>query len=176
MATVTTTATPYCTVARLFDLADWRVVADWCSDGRQRPTRRAVLDPNDSAGKVAANAVMAASGDVETFAMAGGKYTPAILNSLTGATKARLESLTAACAVWLLAARRNPAATDMRGVPGVQAAKEALEQLRKGELIFGIVESQEAAAMHAVPMYDRDNGAGRTVTNASRFFGYRGND
>lgn len=175
VSTVVTSSTPYCTVRRLFDLVDWRIVADWASAKvGTRPTRRAILDPDDPSGAVALRMVLAASGELESYALSGARYSPEDLQGLTGAQAAFLESIVAGLAVWKLAQRRHPGSAKPKDIPGVQMAVESLEALRKGERIFGIQEVQEAAVMDTVSIEPAETDLRRTVNAARRMFGRRG--
>lgn len=118
--------------------------------------------------------VLAASGELESYALSGARYTPADLQGLTGATQAFLESVVAGMAVWKLAQRRHPGSAKPKDIPGVQMALESLEALRKGERIFGLEEVQAAAVMETTTIELDEDDPRRTVNAARRMFGRRG--
>lgn len=170
---VSTSATPYATTADLWVHSDWRTVADWVANDDNRPSSiHAMNDPTTVVGGIVYKHLLRASGEVELSCQTGGRYSPADLASLTGATKEALVALVCTIALWRMAARRQPLAE----VPAQMVmAHETLSALRKGELVFGVVANIESAAgLDAIEFSSQLNNPSRTVNQASRFFGHRG--
>lgn len=158
----------YLTVANFLLRCDQRTVADLVSDdGTAVDT--STLATND---KLIA-ALVDASGLVEGSAMRGGKYSPSDLAALTGVAAGRLYRLITEIAVRYLYERRP----DKGPAPEMsKLALEELELLRKGESVFGTVETFAAQSMdHEVEtsrrVVDRDG----TSFQSRRFFGRRSN-
>ncbi len=141
-----TSAAPYCTPAALIEGRDRRQVADLCSDDGDgpRPTYRCLLDAGTPPGQILLASLSAASWDVESACVAGGRYTPADLQALTGVGRAGLVRLTAALAFWRLMQRRHPATSSPKSVPGAEEAADTLERLRTGERVFPFQETADA--------------------------------
>lgn len=114
----------------------------------------------------------AASGLVEAAALRGERYTPTDLGTtLSGVSADLLKKMVCELAFWSLYARRNPTA-EMS--PSALWAFNMLDQLEKGERIFGFDEHAEAG--------NPDNGfmtqsewdtLGLASDQADRFFGQR---
>lgn len=175
MPTPVTSATPYCTTARLLDYCDWTLVADWAADpsspNEPRPTRAALLDATSDAGKIVARFLAAGASDIEQACFARGMYVPADLAALTGNAAVGLEKLNAGLTLWGLANRRNPGSADMAKIPGAKAALDTLEALRKGEKVFPLAAQIDAGSgMDAVPFVDGTD-PNRLVNRLSRLFG-----
>lgn len=170
------TATPYCTVSRLFQFHDWHQVADMVRDGEgARPTRQCLLDSTSVEGALLVRLLLAVSGELESACLVGDRYSPEDLQALTNSGLARLEKLTADLCFWGLSQRRQPNAADPRTVPGALLALQELDRLRTGERIFGF---QEAADAGLPSVSDPDptqfqNGSG-AILGASRLFGSHG--
>jgi hypothetical protein len=115
-------------------------------------------------------ALDAAAGEVESACLMGGRYTPTDLATLTGVSQKLLWRTIARLALGdLLGGRRQPL---MPTPESVKESRVLLEQLRKGERIFGLVELQTAAQPSLI-----DDAASTTrpsITKiASRYFGFR---
>lgn len=175
MPDVVTNSTSYLSAVNFLDHADWRLVADWCGDGDgPRPSRAALLDSTSEPGRVMALALLTASGELESYCLRAGLYSPTDLAALTGATKAFRDKVIAGIALWDLANRRNPGAADPKSVPGAILAGDAMEALRVGERIFGLASVRDSAGSEAVAAYVADSlSSTRTVYRAARFFGSR---
>jgi hypothetical protein len=176
-AEFTTSPVSYCDVSALFDHIDETIVADAVLDNRNatRPTAAEMSNAATVAGRRVQKALLAASGEVETAALAKRLYTPADLLSLTGAIRIKLEATVAGIAVLYLYGRRAPATGKHEELPLVRHSQETLDKLRTGERVFGFIANLEAGAgMSAVSITpDTYRGDIDTVSEASRFFGQR---
>lgn len=174
--TPNTTSTPYITASDLFRFVDWRVIADLVSDDdtAPRPTRAALADAGTDEGAVVVEHLLAASGELETACLAGGRYDPEDIQAMSGAGLRYLKRLVASLTFWSLAQKREPASADPDKVAGAGATLAVLEQLRKGERILPFAETQAAGGgPTTTPNYDcaTEPGGSRTVAQASRLFG-----
>lgn len=178
MPTVTTSATPYCTVEQLFLFVDWRIVADAVrdDDDAPRPLRATLLDDTSDQGALLVDMLLTASGTLESACLARTLYTVADLAALTGATAKYLQQVVAGLTVWNLFGRRAPAAGKPDEIPAVRAASDALERLGRGETIFGLADQRTAGVGPTTITQDDvvSNNQRYTVTAASRYFGVRG--
>lgn len=163
-------SSPYLTAARLKYYRDTRRVLDLLRDDDTPATWADAVDSTTDPGKRLLAALQGASGEVEEWALAGGRYAPADLAALTGNQLARLEGLVADLAFWRLSVVRHP---DCRpeDVSGAEPALAALARLGEGKTIFGTVEAA-AAGVTATADLDR-TGDGTTVLEARRYFGDR---
>lgn len=122
----------YATADDLVNCFDAGILGDVASDNgiQVEPT---VLAAN---AKIV-SALARASGDVEAACLAGGIYTIDQLGALTGNALAMLVDITCCCAMCKLLRRRPTKSTEelQKGVCG--EAKEHLEALRKGQMVFG---------------------------------------
>lgn len=165
-----TGSTPYLTAARMWLYRDERPVRELLLDDDTMATEADAEDSGTDAGAILLAALVGASGEVEEYAMVGGRYLPADLAALTGNAKGRLEGLVADLAYWRLAKRRWPKLTEDE-VAGVAEAKAALKRLADGETIFGTVEAVDASVPKTATLDPGDDR--RTVRYAGRFFGNR---
>jgi len=144
----------YCSPAELFQFHDWQQVADLVRDGDgPRPSRAMLLDTGSAAGQIVQQALLAASGELESACLAGNRYRPGDLVALTGGTTAsavRLKKLVADLAYWSLMQRRQPASADPKNCPGAQQAIDTLQQLREGQRVFGFAETGDAGLASTV--------------------------
>lgn len=165
-----TGSAPYLTAARVWVYRDERRVLQLLRDDDAPADKADAETATTTEGGRLLAALAGASGELEEYALAGGRYTPADLAALTGNQLARLEGLVADLAFWRLAKRRWP---DCRpeDVSGAAEALAALERLGRGQTIFGTVESA-AAGLTATADTDR-TGTGTTVLESRRFFGNR---
>lgn len=165
----------YCTPEQMLLACDYRNVADWANDDDgPRPSRAALLDPDSVPGQVLLAAIQEASGDIAAAAFARAHYTPDDLAALTGSAAVMLHGMAARLALWALANRRNPGTADPQKVPGLAQAQQRLEELRNGTKIFPLQGQADAGAGMAAITFVDTAAAGRTVNQASRFFGPRG--
>ncbi len=175
-----TSSTSYCSISRFFAFHDWRIAADAVMDDDQspRPSKAALLDSTGAYGSVIDAALQAASGEVESACLAGNRYSPTILASLTGVGLAFLEKLVADLGFWRLCQRRMPIGANIENVPGAKLAMETLERLRKGEQIFSFQEAADAGLPDVAEPAESNSWQGDRliVREAGRFFGTRGRD
>lgn len=165
------TATPYCTVVRLFVHHDWQQVADLMRDGDEpRPTRLCLQDSTSDPGANLLLILLAASGALESACMIGNRYSPTDLAALTNSGLGRLQKITADLAFWALAQRRQPGSADPKSVPGALQALEELDRLRDGDRIFGFVESA-AAGLPSTANPDPGQRPDAVTGLAARYFG-----
>lgn len=173
MPTPVSSATAYCSAAAFLESYDARTVGDLCSMNGTRVSASALLsDP------VLARALLGASGMIEAACLVAGRYAPADLQALTGASRAFLERLAADLALGLLIRGRPD-----RKLPVPPQFNEVvraggwLDQLRGGERIFGLQETQDAGQISADRETQSVVEARRLVTQrARRFFGSRTRD
>lgn len=165
-----TGATPYLTAARTWLYKDSRPVLELLTDDDTIPPEGDAENDATEAGAVLLAALVGASGEVEEYAMVGGRYLPADLAALTGNAKGRLEGLVADLAFWRLSKRRWPRLKP-EDVSGAAEALAALKRLADGETIFGTVEAVEASIPNVTTLDPGDDR--RTVRAAGRFFGNR---
>jgi hypothetical protein len=174
VGTPASSATSYCSVPQFLYYYDWRSVADLVSDLGARATQSSLTsDPNLAA------ILLAASGRVESATFRGQRYIidPVSgqndLASLIGASASTLQKLVADLAFGFLFERRpNPG---VEPPISYQLAIATLDQLRDGELVFGLVETM--AAGHSSHLTENAwNAAGRNLSSfvARRYFGRRG--
>ena len=168
-----TSATAFASARQLTTLVDWRVIADCVADTPGRVSRRALRDATSLPGSTVAQLLLQATGTILRYAQTGGKYQPADLLALTGASQADLVGLTCGTALLLCVGRRNVTAEIVKRLPLAAEAKETLERIRKGEMVFGLLEATQTSSMEASPMICNEQIGGRTVQKAYRFFGYR---
>lgn len=170
---ISSTAT-YCTAARFTNRIDWRSVADFLSDdGVRLPTKTAV-----EANAILAQLLKAASGEVESVAMVGGRYTADDLRAIADAVTATnatelLADIVAGIAFWKVLRRRPD---PNRPVPeATKEAREWLEKLASGATIFGTQEAADAGVVDSVmeTRSDIENTRKPLTFIASRFFGER---
>lgn len=166
MPTPNSSAASYATVTQLLQYHDQRQIADLVKDNDTRETGVAT-------NAYVLAALKRASGELEMACTMGKRYTPADLNAINGVSREALIGLVCDLAYWHLVKRRHPGAT-LENVPGALTAYGILGQLRKGELVFGLLEQQEAALMETITRVPNDEeDRRRTVTQAMRFFGHR---
>lgn len=130
-------STPYASASDFSERYDIRTIGDLLSD----------LGVRLPAGQVLTSSrltylLMQASGQVESAAMAGKRYTTEDLAALTGNSKEYLKGIVCDLVIWILMGRRP---TREGGVPEiVKGALEALELIRHGHRIFAFTETQDA--------------------------------
>jgi hypothetical protein len=164
-------STAYVSATDALFFIDARWVGDLVNDIGVRSTN---LDANATWQA----ALDAAAGEIESAALAGGRYEPADLVALVTVTPPattplvsgrRLQALNAGLAAGLLLSRRQPIGErpDM-----VRYAEEMLEQLRKGERIFGFIETQKAGQPDRIDDLD-PNTRPQLSGRDRRYFGIR---
>lgn len=132
----------YATGANLVERYDVDLIGDLAQDTREDMEREAVAThPNVLA------ALLDASGDVDASMLAGGRYTPTQLSTLSGNSLNHLIRITCAIAMALLIERR-PDRVNLELAEGLRKpAKAHLEALRRGENVFGIQEVIESGTI-----------------------------
>ncbi len=166
--TVLTSATSYASATDLLNCHNAAQIGQWCNDAGVTLTPGAII--NDS---VVAAALLRASGEIEMSCVRGGRYTPADLAALTGASQAALKGIVCDLAYYFLA-RRRLESKNAEEIAGYEAIQKKLEDLNTGELIFGFVETTQASNMSTIDTAnDSRKLLNRPTEMASRFFGQR---
>lgn len=174
MAQTPVVSATYCSAAQLLIYHDWQQVADLVRDGNgPRPQRAALLDPNQPSGAILAGLLGSATGQLNSAALIGNRYTPDDLAALTDAGLLYLQKIVADLAYWQLAQRRQPMSANPDSVPGAREALETLEKLKNGERVFAFAETADAGLPEVV--VPRVTSGPQTVRYASRLFGSHGN-
>lgn len=174
MSTPASGSSPYCTTAQLVSCSDERAVRQLLSDVGAMVTGDLDDDPT------LALFLGAASGLVESAASTGERYLVNAdendLTALTGNSKLFLAKMVADLALHDLWTRRKNGKPGDRPPVNVERAEKFLEQLRLGERVFGILESQQSGALDTVveTSYEVDQRRG-VIVEADRFFGRRNN-
>jgi hypothetical protein len=116
---------------------DVRTLGDLLADNNVRLTSSQVQNST-----VLAELLLQASGELETACIAGQRYLPADLSALRGASQSKLKGIVCSLAFQALMDRRpNIIAQEPKAIG---KAFELLNQLRQGERIFSLVESEQA--------------------------------
>lgn len=132
--------TAYATGSDLIARYDVDLIGDLATDDRETQDRDSVA----SNVKVA-TALADASGEVEVAMQAGGRYTVAQLQSLTGNSANHLKQIVCGLAMAALYRRRPEAARRETIEDLTRDSREAIKSLRRGENVFGIVEHIDAS-------------------------------
>ena len=173
-----TSAAPYCSAEAFFDYHDAEAVADLLRDkDAPRPVLAALKTTATALGSKLNRFLLAATGEIESAALEGKRYTPTDLAALTGSAKEFLVRLTADVAFWRLSRRRQPLSADSKRVPGADDVEETLQKLKDGQRIFGFVESADAGLDKAIQsrIEEQPTGDPNPVTHrAKSFFGTHG--
>lgn len=164
MATPISASTSYCSPAQFLEVVDNTILGDLVMDDGTRATPTALL--TNTKLQFALNA---ASGELEMAALVGERYSPSDLQALTGVMAYRLQELVAWLALGKLMGRRNPA---IEKYPEIEDAQFALQAIREGVRIFGLVEAQVAGLMAQVSNTSFNARPLPSLT-ARRFFGIR---
>lgn len=170
--TPNTTATPYASGSDLVIKRDWRTVGDLITDDDTRPANAAAV----AASSVVADAMLTASGEIESSCYYGGRYSTADLTALTGAGQALLKQICCDLAFWILKKRRSPSVNPDQ-VSGAMEAFEKLDKLRLGEKIFPFTETADASLGESHQAIDPNSTTNPPISSiARRYFGGRSND
>lgn len=165
--TVLTSSTSYCSVAEFLKRVDVRTVGDLASDDTTR-VEASALTTNEKV----LTALEDASGEVESAALLGERYTPDDLNALTGMAQAKLQRLVADIAMALMIERRP--SLKVPPPPGIERTQEWLNMMAQGERIFGFQEVAEAGHLdHEVLTKDEVEDRAGLVYQARAYFGTR---
>jgi phage gp36-like protein len=148
---------------------DVRALQQLTSD-TDSPTVSGSLASNDRMLAVLADA----SGMVEAACSVAGQYLPADLQALTGVSLSFLKRLVCDLAMGLLILARP--GLQMDTPEAYERALETLKELRQGELVFGLIQQQDAGHLDVDVEPRRDvelrNGI---VVESARYFGVRNN-
>lgn len=162
---------PYATVADVITQCDVRTLGDFLSDTGTRLAQQEVED-----SEFLIDALGQASGDLEAACMAGGRYTLADLQALTGNSRRILANVVVGLTLEQVFDRRPDRKPPGLGLRKVEKAHTRLESLRKGEWIFALKEQADAGRQshRRETSYDVESRNLSTFI-ARRFFGRRGN-
>ncbi|MDE2101458.1 MAG: hypothetical protein KGL39_29705 [Patescibacteria group bacterium] len=149
---------------------DWRTIGDLCSDTGTRLTLAQLLGP-----PVNVNLQVAlddAAGELEAACLVAGRYSPAALLTLTGVAGRYRDRIIAVLAMSHLVWRRPDL---KKALPSqYEDVQKALDLIRLGERVFGLVEVEQAGQITDYVEQPQDffnrNGV---VNQARRFFGQR---
>ncbi len=161
-------STAYATPSDLIVFRDFRIMAQWILDDNTIPDVSSFL-----ASSVVSQCLLAATGEIETAASVGGRYSREDLAALNGAALVKLKQLCCDIAFGMLARRRL--ATIQRGdISGLEEAYDLLDKLKKGERIFPFVETESAGNISTVDVITNYNPANPPLSvSANRYFGRR---
>lgn len=174
MSTPVSNADPYCTAAQFLIYADWRTIADLCSDLDGRPLQADLVDASTTVGTILVEFLAKASGDLESACFTGGKYTPEDIAGMTGNQAATIRGIVANKALWYFFMRRPDI-----GIQVPQACQQAdafLNAIATGERVFGIQEAIDASHLEIEVETAQDVENRNLITRqADRLFGRRAN-
>ncbi len=175
MSTPVSALTPYCSVAEFLTRYDWRPVMQLMSDDdSQDPLRNTLTDSTTTEGARLLAILQDASGELETAALLGGRYTVADLQALTGNQVAYIRRITADLAIGRCFQRRP----DLFGQPPnqTQVAQQVLNALASGDRIFGLQETIDASHLEMTTNTEANVLTRNSmVVAAQEYFGRRGN-
>lgn len=166
------TLVPYASAADLLLVYDQRLVGQTFKTDNTQATESEILS-----SETVENALLSASGDVESAIMVGGMYTLANLQQLAfpsspsnlTASGRRLKRIVCNIAFWRLWCFRHPFDAVMEKFPGVVEAFADLEKIQDGQAIFGLAGAIDAGLPETVDWVNpRDYS--RHVLQAYRFF------
>ena len=175
MPTPISATSPYITVANFLKRYDWRTIGQlMCDDDTEVPQLATLLDSATNEGGNLYLILQDASGELETAALVGGRYTVADLQALTGNQAAYIGRIVADLAVGKCYQRRPDLYSEMPAQSTV--ASNILNALASGEVIFGLQDQIDAGHMEMTTDLPSDvetrNGM---VVIAQEYFGRRGN-
>lgn len=166
--TPNSSTTAFATPAELAQFRDYRIMAQWIKDDDTIATYAEFL-----ASPVVQQALLAATGEIETAASVGGRYRRDDLAALTGAALVKLKQLCCDLAFAVLA-RRRLATVKSEDLSGVEEAYDLLDKLKNGERIFPLQETQDAGLGTDVNILINQNPNNPPITwVARRYFGRR---
>ncbi|MCC7334445.1 MAG: DUF1320 family protein [Pirellulaceae bacterium] len=135
----------YATGDELVQRYDVDQLGDLATDDREELDRVAVpTHPNILA------ALLDASGEIDVSLLSGGRYQPSQLTTLTGNTRNHLIRITCAIAMSLMCERRPDRINLDMAESYRKTAKGHLEQLRRGDNVFGIPEVIDSGSIDVV--------------------------
>jgi hypothetical protein len=159
----------------LINYCDWRPLAQLVSDSGQQSYPSSIAFQSDS---ILAQALLTASGMVESACLRGNRYTAADLQVLNGAGQAHLQWMVAWLAVGIMIRRRPgigiPLPDEWNAITGQGGW---LDQLASGHRIFGFLETEAAGLVETHDLIESDLQRKRSIiTQARRYFGKRAQD
>lgn len=162
----------YASVDEALDYYDARLWGDLCGDVGVRYTAVQMKDGTNPAGQRFQALLKAASFDIESACIRGGRYSSDDLASLEGVSRAGLVALICDRAIVRGMRARNPLqeTTSLH-----KETSETLNRLRLGEDVFGVQEDIDAGAgMETALRPDQQPGPRPALsTFADRYFGER---
>lgn len=167
MPTVNSSATAYASGSDVLKYIDRRVLGDFLQDdGVRVEAVDLATDTN------LAELLLAASGELESRAFKGERYSTTDLAALTGAGLSLLKQIVIYYAVGFAMWRRNMSAPKNQLLLW---AEERMDRLASGEAIFGLLGPAQAGHEENVdPVAGSTEDLNSIVNQASRFFGSRG--
>jgi hypothetical protein len=165
----------YCSASTLVNYCDWRPLAQLVSDTNTQVYTSSAQLGGDT---IVAQALMTASGMIESAAFIGERYAVADLAGLTGASQAHLQWMVAILAVGILIRRRPslgiPLPDEWNTITGQGGW---LDRLAAGERIFAFQETAAAGLVETHDLVEADLQRKRSaITQARRYFGRRAQD
>jgi phage gp36-like protein len=137
----------FATTENLTERYDYRLIGDLCSDEQtERTIGQVLVDPKAIAS------IEDASGEILTNLQAGGNYSQADLEGLTGLNQSHLVRVCCDIAMALLIQRRPNRINNEIADKVSEKAKEHINRLRKGENIFGFPAKLEAGVLQVAHM------------------------
>ena len=163
--------TPYLTAAQFLQFQDANLVGQLVrDDGTVATTAQLTApDPNLQA------ALQAASGELESAALQGQRYSVADLQSANGNSQVLIQRVVAALAMMYLWDRRDGPDPPANVVRKHEAATKFLEKLASGEAILSFLETEEAGLPEDIYFTEADLLKNRLITAGSfrQMFGNR---
>lgn len=163
--------TPYLTVVEFFTFADDYLIAELSLNGGDLTS----ANPSDTdlqTNAVVLAALGAASGQVESSLVKGGRYAPTDLAVLIGNSLTFLKGLTAAIALQWLRDKRGNVDDPL---PSYVRAMKVLEALENGGQVFAFAETEAAGLPKTAAMTAQDYDALNLTSRNVRFMGVRQN-
>lgn len=168
--TPASSSTPYITVDEFLRRYDLRTIGDLVSDSETR-LNQSQLQSSQALLDILADA----AGEVESAALADGRYTKEDLAALTGVSLQFLKRLVSDLTLWYLYQRRPDRAGPIP--PQAQDARNLIALLRSGDRIFVFTETQIAGRrMEIINETNSRITRNRVTRRAERHFGLLDND
>lgn len=176
--TTDSSASAYCDAPTFFVYYAYQLAGDMLRPYPEapRPSYLAMIDPNNPACQRLLVFLNKGAGEIESACSVSSRYSPADLNSLTGVSRALLQQINAARAMWAIYQKLKPGTGRPEDVPGAMESAKALEDLRNGERIFSFVESAEAGLPSVQSPQTRQLLTGYVIGRARRLFPNYGAD
>lgn len=129
----------YISVEQFLNMKDWRPVAQLSVDDGTQPDKT-TLQTNQNLLSI----LMSSSGEVESYLVAGGRYTSADLQAVNGVSSAFLQQIVADIAMYNLFCRRGANGPPESVIAARDAAYALLDKLNDGKLVLAFTENIEA--------------------------------